>query len=154
MLVFSFCSWQLSSSSNETLLWCHHTSCYCCGSTLIMTSPQSPVKPSSGETSTCEIRLACLTCICCLSPLHMIAVIVQVCNHRFHNECLQRWGDLKCPVCRYCAQASSTTSHCTVCDTSQVRTTVVSLVCMWLWSASVPAFPLQPANFELLGSNR
>ncbi|KAA6419525.1 MAG: BRCA1-associated -like [Trebouxia sp. A1-2] len=24
-----------------------------------------------------------------------------VCNHRFHNECLQRWGDLKCPVWDY-----------------------------------------------------
>eukprot|EP00891_Asterochloris_glomerata_P002835 jgi/Astpho2/2835/Aster-00995 len=28
-----------------------------------------------------------------------------VCNHRFHNECLQRWGDTKCPdlwICLIC----------------------------------------------------
>ena len=23
---------------------------------------------------------------------------MQVCNHRFHNDCLQRWGDTSCPV--------------------------------------------------------
>ena len=58
---------------------------------------------------------------CCPADLwKMSPWLLQVCNHRFHNECLQRWGDLKCPVCRYCAQASSTTSHCSVCDTSQV----------------------------------
>ena len=44
----------------------------------------------------------------------------QVCNHRFHNECLQRWGDTSCPVCRYCVNTSANTSHCTVCGTSQV----------------------------------
>lgn len=27
---------------------------------------------------------------------------LQVCNHKFHNECLQRWADTSCPVCRYC----------------------------------------------------
>ena len=59
----------------------------------------------------------------CVSLLAM-----QVCNHRFHNECLQRWGDLKCPVCRYCAQASSTTSHCSVCNTSQVACAAACMV--------------------------
>ena len=43
-----------------------------------------------------------------------------MCNHRFHNECLQRWGDTSCPVCRYCVNTSANTSHCTVCGTSQV----------------------------------
>jgi len=25
----------------------------------------------------------------------------QVCNHQFHSECLQKWGDTSCPVCRW-----------------------------------------------------
>ncbi|KAL3143980.1 hypothetical protein ABBQ32_003790 [Trebouxia sp. C0010 RCD-2024] len=71
-----------------------------------------PAPPGQTELPTCPV---------CLERLdeHISGVVTTVCNHRFHNECLQRWGDLKCPVCRYCAQASSITSHCSVCDTSQ-----------------------------------
>ncbi|DBA77623.1 hypothetical protein WJX77_012528 [Trebouxia sp. C0004] len=74
------------------------------------TQPQIP--PGQTELPTCPV---------CLERLdeHISGVVTTVCNHRFHNECLQRWGDLKCPVCRYCAQPSSTTSYCSVCDTSQ-----------------------------------
>jgi Zn-finger in ubiquitin-hydrolases and other protein len=39
---------------------------------------------------------------------------VQVCNHRFHNECLQKWGDSSCPVCRYSVN-NHHTSSCQVC---------------------------------------
>jgi hypothetical protein len=39
---------------------------------------------------------------------------VQVCNHRFHNECLQKWGDSSCPVCRY-SVSSNHDSSCQVC---------------------------------------
>ena len=80
----------------------------------------------------------------------MTAVVLQVCNHRFHNECLQRWGDLKCPVCRYCAQASSTTSHCTVCDTSQVRT----VPCHWSACDCALYQSQLKLQCELFGSNR
>lgn len=69
----------------------------------------------------CLYVLLAVYCWLCSGILFCPWYSLQVCNHRFHNECLQRWGDLKCPVCRYCAQASSTTSHCSVCDTSQVK---------------------------------
>lgn len=82
------------------------------------------------------------TCPVCLERLdeHVSGVVTTVCNHRFHNECLQRWGDTSCPVCRYgqsvsvcystkrCLHTSQlprycqhpgTTSHCTSCGTSQ-----------------------------------
>ena len=45
---------------------------------------------------------------------------LQVCNHQFHNLCLQRWGDTSCPVCRYVANSEASTSHCEECNSSQV----------------------------------
>jgi BRCA1-associated protein len=39
---------------------------------------------------------------------------LQVCNHCFHNECLQKWGDSSCPVCRYCINRPQT-SCCEIC---------------------------------------
>ncbi|KAK9837153.1 hypothetical protein WJX81_006530 [Elliptochloris bilobata] len=61
------------------------------------------------------------TCPVCLERLdeHISGVVTTVCNHRFHNECLQRWGDTSCPVCRYCVNATGNTSHCAICGTSQ-----------------------------------
>ena len=41
---------------------------------------------------------------------------LQVCNHRFHNECLMRWADTSCPVCRYCLDSEGHVSHCTTCN--------------------------------------
>ncbi|KAG8146009.1 hypothetical protein E2320_012426 [Naja naja] len=29
-------------------------------------------------------------------------ILTTVCNHSFHSQCLQRWEDTTCPVCRYC----------------------------------------------------
>ena len=52
-----------------------------------------------------------------LPPLYRPPAL-QVCNHRFHNECLRQWGDTSCPVCRYCQHSAATTSHCAVCRTS------------------------------------
>ena len=37
-----------------------------------------------------------------------------MCNHKFHNECLQKWGDASCPVCRY-SMHSASSSCCDVC---------------------------------------
>lgn len=51
---------------------------------------------------------------------HAESNTVQVCNHRFHSECLQRWGDMSCPVCRYCSPSSTADSRCSTCSTSQV----------------------------------
>lgn len=42
---------------------------------------------------------------------------MQVCNHKFHNECLQQWGDASCPVCRY-SVSQSHDSSCAVCGST------------------------------------
>ena len=61
----------------------------------------------------------------CISRFtHKLCHHLQVCNHRFHNECLQRWGDTKCPVCRYCAQSSNDQSKCNSCSSTQASCSV------------------------------
>ena len=59
-----------------------------------------------------------------LKPTTYGTIYLQVCNHRFHNECLQRWGDTKCPVCRYCAQSSNDQSKCNSCSSTQASCSV------------------------------
>uniref|UniRef100_A0A383VK63 BRCA1-associated protein n=1 Tax=Tetradesmus obliquus TaxID=3088 RepID=A0A383VK63_TETOB len=61
------------------------------------------------------------TCPVCLERLdeHISGIVTTVCNHRFHGECLKRWGDTSCPVCRYCMYSASTsTSRCSTCGTN------------------------------------
>ena len=54
---------------------------------------------------------------------------VQVCNHRFHNMCLQRWADTSCPVCRYVANSEASSSHCETCSSSQACSLVSEEIC-------------------------
>ena len=113
-----------------------------------VSSDGAPPRPPLGQTElpTCPVCLERLdehisgvvtTVRCCfpactrLAPVSPWSVLIremgvilflgmQVCNHRFHNECLQRWGDTSCPVCRYCADASTADSRCSTCGTAQV----------------------------------
>lgn len=68
------------------------------------------------------------TCPVCLDRLdsQISGVVTALCQHSFHCECLQRWTDSRCPVCRYSSKArtdvhSSGSSnlhasvHCHVC---------------------------------------
>ncbi len=85
-----------------------------------------------------------------LGPAHphpTPALLWQVCNHRFHNECLRQWGDTSCPVCRYCQHSIATTSHCSVCSTSAGG---LGRAGRWQGRLSIP--PLAPAVQSLLGA--
>jgi len=55
-------------------------------------------------------------CPVCLERLdeHISGVVTTVCNHAFHNECLLKWGDTSCPVCRYAHNPASPT-RCAAC---------------------------------------
>jgi BRCA1-associated protein len=57
------------------------------------------------------------SCPVCLERLdaHVSGVVTTVCNHKFHNDCLRRWGDTSCPVCRYCQHPQEATSRCAAC---------------------------------------
>ncbi|XP_072310384.1 BRCA1-associated protein [Eucyclogobius newberryi] len=43
-------------------------------------------------------------CTVCLERMDesVNGVLTTLCNHSFHSQCLQRWEDVSCPVCRYC----------------------------------------------------
>ena len=43
-------------------------------------------------------------CPVCLERMDeaVSGVLTIVCNHSFHCECLYKWKDSRCPVCRYC----------------------------------------------------
>ncbi|XP_068191664.1 BRCA1-associated protein isoform X2 [Antennarius striatus] len=43
-------------------------------------------------------------CIVCLERMDesVNGILTTLCNHSFHSQCLQRWEDASCPVCRYC----------------------------------------------------
>ena len=42
----------------------------------------------------------CPVCLERLDP-HASGILTILCNHSFHSECLTKWGDSTCPVCRY-----------------------------------------------------
>lgn len=75
--------------------------------------PAPPPQPSPGQ-----IELP--TCPVCLDRLdeETSGLVTTVCNHRFHSECLGKWGDASCPVCRYCQETSAAASRCQVCESS------------------------------------
>ncbi|KAF0984730.1 hypothetical protein FDP41_000629 [Naegleria fowleri] len=60
---------------------------------------------TSNETEP-EKRYELPTCPVCLDRLDSGAsgIITTVCNHQFHCDCLTKWGDGNCPVCRYTDQ--------------------------------------------------
>ncbi|GAA5907323.1 uncharacterized protein JCM6883_001170 [Sporobolomyces salmoneus] len=93
------------------------------------TKPGSKTKPSASETAMRGTEIP--TCPICLERLDSKATgLVQIqCQHSYHCNCLLRWGDSRCPVCRATnlkpsshSSTNSTTeeegteaSNCTVC---------------------------------------
>lgn len=71
-------------------------------------------------------------CPVCLETLEVTSsdasssILTTVCNHSFHIDCLVRWQDSPCPVCRYDHSGlNETLSRCHVC-----ATTVRNYVCL------------------------
>ncbi|KAK8747270.1 hypothetical protein OTU49_016723 [Cherax quadricarinatus] len=46
-------------------------------------------------------------------------ILTILCNHSFHGECLAKWGDTSCPVCRYCQTPEETPDQrCSLCGSA------------------------------------
>lgn len=63
-------------------------------------------------------------CPVCLDRLdsRLSGLVTGLCQHTFHCECLQKWEDSRCPVCRYSCtktmQSSQSTSDSTISENS------------------------------------
>ena len=62
------------------------------------------------------------TCYICLERMDesLNGVITILCNHSFHGNCLSKWGDTCCPVCRYSQTPDYTMDNtCTDCGSNE-----------------------------------
>jgi len=62
------------------------------------------------------------TCPVCLERMDesVKGILTILCNHSFHSECLEKWGDTTCPVCRYCqAPEISQDNKCFECGSQE-----------------------------------
>uniref|UniRef100_A0A7S1YS01 RING-type domain-containing protein n=1 Tax=Ditylum brightwellii TaxID=49249 RepID=A0A7S1YS01_9STRA len=97
-------------------------------------------------------------CAVCLEHMDFVAhpnknsIITTVCNHTFHIDCLLRWQDSPCPVCRYDHSGlNQALSSCRVCSTTQYN--MVCLICGVVSCARPPLLStsLPPAATTTLG---
>lgn len=79
---------------------------------------QSPISLSATAAAVADemkVQLIELpTCPVCLERLdaETSGVLTTMCNHRFHADCLMKWGYSSCPVCRYSFDAESQCADC------------------------------------------
>ena len=91
---------------------------------------------SPNETENCQCPV-CLEMLCIPSQSSLPAassldasssILTTVCNHSFHIDCLARWQDSPCPVCRYDHSGlNETLSRCHVC--ASTARNYVCLIC-------------------------
>lgn len=70
------------------------------------------------------------TCPVCLERMDesVDGVLTILCNHSFHGECLAKWGDNSCPVCRYCQTVEAAEDQ--VCSQCGARDSLwICLIC-------------------------
>ncbi|XP_050443322.1 BRCA1-associated protein [Adelges cooleyi] len=61
-------------------------------------------------------------CAVCLERMDesVDGILTILCNHSFHGNCLTKWGDTSCPVCRYVQTPESVPdNHCQECHSSE-----------------------------------
>ena len=65
----------------------------------------------------------------CLERLDpsVTGIVTIVCDHSFHCECLRRWADSSCPVCRHVSDDTHGRTSCEVCGTLEALW--ICLVC-------------------------
>ncbi|KAL7531398.1 hypothetical protein ACHAXR_008259 [Thalassiosira sp. AJA248-18] len=113
-------------------------------STTSTSSPNDSVSPSTKDEHQCPVCLEKMS-IPSQSSITTASdasssILTTVCNHSFHIDCLARWQDSPCPVCRYDHSGlNETLSRCHVCATT-VRN-YVCLICGVISCANGPSAP-------------
>ncbi|CAM9426718.1 unnamed protein product, partial [Hapterophycus canaliculatus] len=68
------------------------------------------------------------TCVICMDRMES-RVLTTVCNHSFHVECLMKWQDSPCPVCRFHHNNASEASTCQARECQATDNLWVCLIC-------------------------
>ena len=71
-------------------------------------------------------------CTICLERMDesVKSVLTVLCNHSFHSQCLKKWEDSTCPVCRFTQTPSSEESARNACNSCNSREDLwICLVC-------------------------
>eukprot|EP00612_Vaucheria_litorea_P001503 CAMPEP_0171455046 /NCGR_PEP_ID=MMETSP0945-20130129/2096_1 /TAXON_ID=109269 /ORGANISM="Vaucheria litorea, Strain CCMP2940" /LENGTH=415 /DNA_ID=CAMNT_0011980205 /DNA_START=210 /DNA_END=1454 /DNA_ORIENTATION=- len=55
------------------------------------------------------------SCVICMEHLGGPGTLTTTCNHTFHMDCIERWQDTTCPVCRYHHYSTSDNTSCEEC---------------------------------------
>ena len=107
-------------------------------------STTSPKANSSANAAAIPAATAAVTtthtedynCAVCLEHMDLTetelsersSILTTVCNHTFHLDCLLKWQDSPCPVCRYDHSGlNETLSQCNLCGTTEHN--FVCLIC-------------------------
>ncbi|KAK9452622.1 BRCA1-associated protein 2-domain-containing protein [Dipodascopsis uninucleata] len=83
----------------------------------VLTKPTPPPTRALRELPTCPV---------CLERMDssVTGLLTIICQHTFHCQCLSKWGDNSCPVCRYSQKKDhqsmlSDPNQCSVCGTTE-----------------------------------
>ena len=82
------------------------------------------VRPPAGM-----VELPC--CPVCLERMdaQTTGLLTIMCNHTFHVDCLARWKEDACPLCRYTQQPLGRECRCVACDCVLASELWICLVC-------------------------
>ncbi|CAM9820979.1 unnamed protein product [Chrysoparadoxa australica] len=85
--------------------------------TATATTPMSCPSPGSGPSPRGNgntLGVSGAACVICMENMTN-CILTTVCNHTFHIDCLVKWEDSPCPVCRFHHNSSDEASCCQIC---------------------------------------
>ncbi|KAF6202465.1 hypothetical protein GE061_004866 [Apolygus lucorum] len=89
---------------------------FCCH--LVFVSRVETLSEDEGGSIAPASHIELPTCPVCLERMDesVDGILTIMCNHAFHSNCLAKWGDTSCPVCRYVQTPEpSEDSYCLEC---------------------------------------
>ena len=106
-------------------------------------SPSDPTRPAPPPTPALRELPTCPVCLERMDA-SVTGLLTILCQHTFHCQCLTKWGDGSCPICRYSqkrdALDQTRESHrCKNCDVTDN---------LWIWYP-----PFQPPIYVSPESN-
>ncbi|KAI8910360.1 hypothetical protein EDD86DRAFT_205195, partial [Gorgonomyces haynaldii] len=87
--------------------------------------PSNPVDSPTNGLEKPKTMLELPTCPVCLERLdaNVTGLLTTICNHTFHCNCIIKWGDQSCPICRYSImkteEPKDQTTACVDCGSSE-----------------------------------